>query len=880
LVRVQQPRQAMVSKKQSFLKPINSITYVSSKGVESLPPESLMISTVGEKALGLSCLPKKWTLPFIVISNELIEKYKESDGETKDKLLRLWGHNIINAAKSVGIEDNNSIIVRSSALSEGLKERGKYYSEQSLLKDIYTPLVKCMDNIKGEIDLASVRMPLVVQKYANPISLKGHLSNERRCSKEIRDWMGEIEQTSTTFKTALRNWRKKVNIAKKIDSPLSCNLSPHISEILKIPAAWATSQKLRVHFEWVWDGSEIYVVQADQESKSQGVDPTNIVSEISYPSNFKPQSLVEITKDHAQRFNKIRNVFTYMKLGMPRINLYVLDDQKIIRELAEGQVSYSLRNDITELVKYSLVIRMDIDSTNQSKRQLLPRTNEVRNINDALKWLKEQSKLIDRLEGEVAFIFHNFIPAVSSAFAYAAPNKRKVQIESLWGLPEGLYYNSHDKYVVDTLRSNFSEISNDPQKYVIHSKPNYKKYFITPDKKGQWITEQIKPPHDWSESIWKQEWIRKIALESRRIAEEEGNPLSIMWFIGIQKRVCAWPVIPWYHEFFDSSLSSREKSRRKKTPFDKSLDISTSADIDKLRSESETSESRVRRIRIRPKEDKLLRDKETLKVIGELSKKINAVILLEGGVLSHAYYQLQQTGATVEILHPFDDVEEKQEFNKLVRDKVPANIEHGGEIVSISRLEGEYLLRALREKLVEEATEVLDAAEQDSIIGELADVREVIDGIISLLKIEVTEISKRQAEKRDKAGGFETGSILLETKNPLPTKKETDANAALFTYECSLDDKIDTPIDSEEIIERGHKLTKWSDKREHEAATEMVLKVRVPMVRDSWSTNTPKFEIGIGSGNNIVAGLSGKRIGAKYEIELSIFTEYKQLELF
>lgn len=875
----------MASKQHPSLKPINPIIYVSSKGVENLSPDLLSSSIIGEKALGLSSLPKKWTLPFIVISNQLIEKYRGCDGEDKTELMRIWGKSIINAAVSFGLKDNDPIIVRSSSCSEGLKERGKYFSEQGLLKDVYTHLMKCMDNIISDIELKSACMPLVVQKYADPISLKGHLSNERRCSKETRDWMGEIEpittQVSSTFKIPLRNWRKKINVAKKIDSPLSCNLSPHISEILKAPAAWATVQKLRIHFEWVWDGREIYIVQADQENKFHGVDPTKVVSEIDYPLNFKPQCLMGITKEHAQRFNKIRNVFTYMKLGMPRINLYVLDDQKIIKGLAEGQVPNSLRHDIEELVKYSLVIRMDITSTNQSKRQLLPRTNEVRKLNDALKWLKEQCKLMNQLEGEVAFIFHNFIPAESSAFAYAEPNKRKVQIEALWGLPEGLYYNSHDKYVVDTLKSNLTETPDDIQKYVIHTRPNYKRYFITPDKKGQWITQPIKPPHDWSESIGKIEWVRKIALVSRRIAEEEGQPLSIMWFIGIPEGVCDSPIIPWYHELFDSRFSSREKAHRKKTPFDKSLDISTSADIDKLKSETEKPKSHVRRIRIQPKEDKLLRDKETLKVIGELAKKIDAVILLEGGVLSHAYYQLQQTGATVEILHPFEDVEEKQEFNKLVRDKVPSNIEHSGELVSTSKLEGEYLLRALREKLIEEAVEVLDASDQDSIIGELADVKEVIDGIVDLLGIELSEISKRQTEKREKVGGFDTGTILLETKNPLPTVKEADAMVALFPDAGRADNKKTQPlIDGREIIARSHKLTKWSDKREHETSTEMILRVRIPVVRDNWSANTPKVEIGLGSGNNIVASLTGKRIGSKYEIELSIFTEYKQLELF
>src|SRR5690606_12268061 len=97
----------------------------------------------------------------------------------------------------------------------------------------------------------------------------------------------------------------------------------------------------------------------------------------------------------------------------------------------------------------SLVIRTDIVSDDLSQKQLLPRTHEVRNFDEAKDWLiKNSSALLEKLSAnsELAFIFHNFIPAEAAAFAFSAPGERKVQIEALWGIPEGLYYNSHDKY--------------------------------------------------------------------------------------------------------------------------------------------------------------------------------------------------------------------------------------------------------------------------------------------------------------------------------------------------------------------------------------------------------------------------------------------------
>ena len=149
-----------------------------------------------------------------------------------------------------------------------------------------------------------------------------------------------------------------------------------------------------------------------------------------------------------------------------------------------------------------------------------------------------------------------------------------------------------------------------------------------------------------------------------------------------------------------------------------------------------------------------------MRLIGELCQKIGAVILLEGGVLSHAYYQLMETNAIVEVLQPFEDFDDTREFNKLVRDKVALNIEQGGEIVSTVKLSGESLLRALREKLIEEAFEVLDSIDQDSIVGELADVAEVVDGILSHISVGKDKLIQRQKQKREKTGGFKNGMKL------------------------------------------------------------------------------------------------------------------------
>ena len=298
-----------------------------------------------------------------------------------------------------------------------------------------------------------------------------------------------------------------------------------------------------------------------------------------------------------------------------------------------------------------------------------------------------------------------------------------------------------------------------------------------------------------------------------------------------------------------------------------------------LRKEVATPQSNIKYIEIQPCEDELLREKATLSKIGDLAKKIGAVILLEGGVLSHAYYLLIKTEAIVEVKHPFDEFEEKREFHKLVRDKVSLNIEQGGEYVNKVKLSGEILLRALKEKLVEESFEVLDADNIDSIVGELADVNEVIDGILNHISVTRKELEEKQQKKLEKAGGFKDGIVLIETRNPLPTNKNIFNNNVLFESVNINDDNIQTIAKNPPYMQ-DHKILKWSDKREYSAATEKILRITVPAIRDNW-TASERISIKSDPEDSIQIHLLGTRQGSNYQIEISIFrNKYKQLTLF
>lgn len=838
--------------------PINNIYFINLDGIKELSPDEITIGLVGEKAYGLSCIPINWTLPYFVISSDFLK----SDLNEFEKWLTIIKNHINTMFGNI-----ENIIIRSSSSNEGLLERGQLFSINDSMSNFDFLLKRYFTKFNQENKDTIKSIPLVIQKHILANSSLGHLSNERRISEQKRDWVGEFEDElkfeNKHFKIPLREWREQINFNEYLNCKLICSSKDSVKEILKIPATWATHNKLRIHYEWIWDGYFLYIVQADEEKETFGLDPTKIVKYNFLDINFKPTILEILDKSHANKYSKINNLFIYKNLNLTIAPLYILENKIVLKEIIDGKISIELENDLNELIKNPLMIRMDINTCKQEK-QLLPR-EEFRDISMVKKWLIEKANIFkDKILDEkidIGFLFHNFIPASSSAFAYANPNSRKVLIEALWGLPEGLYYNSHDKYVIDTKAIHENK---DLDNYTIESKKSYKKYFVRSNEDGVWNTEELKAPFDWKLTIPENsKWLKEIALFSKMIALKVNKPLSIMWFIDVPKEISPNQILPWHHEEFDFELVSMSKKSRKKTTFDKSFIINTLSQLLNLEKEIEENTFKIKRIHIQPMEDKLLRDKEIIEKIAYLAKKSNAIILLEGSILSHAFYQLAKTGAQVEIYHPFDEFEDKQEFNKLVRDKIPEYIEEGGEIVNIVKLEKESIVLALKDKLVEETFEVFDSNDEDELLSELADVSEVIDSILYHLNIKKESLLNKQEKKRIKVGSFLEGKILIDTENPLPNALEEKKESTLFS---DLENKI-REIKYNEVPKKTV-FNKYKDTQKLSDIDRYIARITVPVSLNKWKTSL--LEIEISDGRKLEVYLENHREGSFNNFELKI----------
>lgn len=99
-------------------------------------------------------------------------------------------------------------------------------------------------------------------------------------------------------------------------------------------------------------------------------------------------------------------------------------------------------------------------------------------------------------------------------------------------------------------------------------------------------------------------------------------------------------------------------------------------------------------------------------------------------------------------------------FNKLTRDKVRQNFDAAKADIECENLTGSALLKALKEKILEESQEVFDAKNNAELIEEIADVQEVIRVLLKTANISEEEVAKAQADKLQKRGSFEEGLFI------------------------------------------------------------------------------------------------------------------------
>ena len=98
-------------------------------------------------------------------------------------------------------------------------------------------------------------------------------------------------------------------------------------------------------------------------------------------------------------------------------------------------------------------------------------------------------------------------------------------------------------------------------------------------------------------------------------------------------------------------------------------------------------------------------------------------------------------------------------YDKLVRDRIPEIIEESGKHCETRILSKDEHLEYLNKKLGEELNEYLESGD----IEELADLEEVLRGVLKLKNVSYEEFDAIRQKKCDERGAFEKGIALLRT---------------------------------------------------------------------------------------------------------------------
>ncbi|MCK5332571.1 nucleoside triphosphate pyrophosphohydrolase [Candidatus Parcubacteria bacterium] len=102
----------------------------------------------------------------------------------------------------------------------------------------------------------------------------------------------------------------------------------------------------------------------------------------------------------------------------------------------------------------------------------------------------------------------------------------------------------------------------------------------------------------------------------------------------------------------------------------------------------------------------------------------------------------------------------KKIYNKLIRDKIPEIIERNGGVSKVSVLNEDEFGAALKNKLVEETQEVLEANSKEDVLNELSDVLELVETIARDNNFTMSEVENKKQNKKEERGGFEKRLFL------------------------------------------------------------------------------------------------------------------------
>jgi len=704
-------------------------------------PPSQCPPLTGCKASGLAKLPKAWVPGFAEIPTPIVDVIRSGASLSPGHKTSL--EKIIDSLRPS--RTGSELIARSNPVEDHIGLRG-------LLRSC-----RCDFTVEGVTKAITdvVAAPgqecdgVLLQVYQHP-DLSGHLSNERRISRDRRSFLWEVADSGDGNVHA-QKLRPKVKLRrgttlKKLDCAAPRELRSRMQDLVR----YLYDIRGRWLLEWVWSNGTLWVVQMDSSPiLSGGVDPT-VVTEST--THILDTSLLRyLRRPSASDFatwQKLTCASKFEEAGLPTAPLFVLSGASVVADLARGVAPASLRDDLQLLARSRFVIRSDLAG---SESLMAYRSDTIQSVDAAISRLCQFSKqhLASAKPEDVCFILHNFLPARACAFSYTKIGHSRVLIDALWGLPDGLQFYPHDSYEVEGSGQS-----------ILAQRLRFKPHFLREEADGNWQRQTVAQPYDWKPTLTKAE-IRTIATGAIKLSSVVQGDCCTMWFVGCRVNEHDTSTIPWRYttntvpERVGSLVGIRGR-RRVHT-------VASQDDIDRVVAGGIKGQPLL----VSPFEQGSIRSESFLKEVARVAKEHGVPVHLEGSMLQHAFFLLQREGAHVLCSDLIEGKSKTRHFEKLVRDSMPRKIERGGETVHIIQKgrQGQDYEWMLRQKLIEEALEAAGAHATEPTIDELGDVYEVMAALAGALGSNIDAIARRASDKRQKLGGFDKGIVLKSTED-------------------------------------------------------------------------------------------------------------------
>ncbi|MFD1330749.1 nucleoside triphosphate pyrophosphohydrolase [Methylopila musalis] len=700
-------------------------------------------SDYGVKGASCLALPRAWTLPFALVPTDVVA------ATSREKPLS----SIIDANDLRRIEamagSAQELIVRSSVVGESIWDRGTY---ESVRIAVGSPeFAQDLDKAVDRVTASALGKPtgLMIQRFIKSAS-QGEFGNLQRISKTRDQW--EISSTDRSGFMTHSRLNSQRDPAASPNSPIAARSGVSRERLFGSIAAWLNNELLRgksrrLNCEWITDNRHFYLVQIDEEDDDRwGINPFQLrVPYCPRPSEANGQYLKIADSAAIIGWDKLIVLNELWEENSPHKPILFYFRVSDTPQASDAEGVKRLTSDFRELVGTSgIVVRTSVGA-GKDKLPNLPRT-ECLTPEQAAIWCIDTAGTLaaDHDIGELAFIAHRFVASRASAWAKADPTNPVLEIHSLWGLPDALQYCPYDIWEIHA------------PTLVVTDYTEYKSDILISREDGGWEHRRVKNELARNNSINSTE-ARDIAARSLAIANRLGRACHIMWFVGCTDQDDVAFNMPWYWtEAHDAERNIDRSSYNK-------IRVS---DAESLKRFVEWEGSRNRQaLELKPTNLDLMRDIGFINTVGSAAKAADVPVILAGSTLAHAYYQLRKIGCAV--VTPTEKersrIRRTANLGKLVRDKIPAKIAERREFEVTKQVPIGLLKGFLVSKLLEEALEVRSAAGSAQKREELADVYEVFRAMAKSEGFTVAEIETAAESKREKAGGFEQGLVLLQT---------------------------------------------------------------------------------------------------------------------